>query len=985
MSEQSAPTAVSLLERGHYFLQEEQFKAADLYFNRVLDAEPNNHAAYWGLLLCAYQCRNTAELYTVNAAPFDNNTHYQHALEHADEASAAGYRAVLGSTLLACHARILEHFEAGNAFLLKEWAAHYKASAAKNPAFEALHKLINKDGKPARLADPTTAATLLAFDRLYDGVDTSPDKIDKLIDKLRTTVKRLYAAATKQALEDLARLHPAKNAALDQWAQPTATALLPEIDLSAARIGLDGNGQTISARYLTLAAALEKTAHKTEADCAAILYCYEQAEAHAASDEERKAAEAAKRAYSDRAVAGADVPPAVILYFIGKFPQNGDYCRRYVAYQTADYGKKLTSYPTDKALSNFLEKKRDDYTVDTAEEMAQKQLSRITECEQEYAAHLADVTPYADKALLLLAEPQAFKTDWDAYCARIREQHEKTLATLRERHSQVVKKRQADDKAGSSGATSKGVFAVIGAYLAVCLSVPLLLCALYTLKNPAELLQYPLIPTFLIALGACWILHLIKRGITKKLKNYHPTKYALPKACTVLLKLAPTLSLLFSLACAATFVYSFVTFPKNIGAIPIACVEDFVHIKRAPNANFILTADITVDTETSPQIKRFYGNLNGNGHTITNLTINEYAIKTNHGIIENLTLKSPVFIDDGAMTRRNRGTLRNVIVTKPKLGEDISFYGLAEQNRGRMESCTIKSAGGPCSSFVGFTEKNFGEILACSVTDANLTVDADFAGIAGVNERTLAGCSFSGNVKSHSAYGLTRLLRNDKATVKQCFTSGNLTATVRLSGLIGGVRDACVVENCYSTAKLTLKPSDPYNSYAIGLIGGIDDIKDNKTAIVRHCYFGGSVNTRAGKGTTNYGFVGAMVGDTDISSGRSDYQKEYYIDFDGCFAVASYSFGVKRSADSEGYLPVKIDTSYFTSVHDLSDVLVTTSKPAIANKSRVLNTKFLTKTMGWDTEIWNIQNGKLPTLKPYVIPVEVVATDDNSASEEGTK
>ncbi len=988
MSEQSAPTAVSLLERGHYFLQEEQFKAADLYFNRVLDAEPNNHAAYWGLLLCAYQCRNTAELYTLNAVPFDDNTHYQHAIEHADEASAAQYRAVLSATLLACHARILEQYEAGNAFLLKEWIAHYQASAAKDPAFAALHKLADKSGKPVRVSDPTTAAKLLAFDRLYDGVDTSPTDVAALVDKLRATVKRLYTAAMTQKLDDLTRLHPAAHAALDEWAQPATAAakLLPEGDLSAARIGLDGNGETVSARYVTLAAALEKTAHKTDEDCAAILYCYEQSEAHAASDDEHKVAEAAKRAFGDRAVAAEDTTADVILYFIEKFPQNGDYCRRYVAYQTVNYGKKLTAYPSDKALSSFLDKKRDAYTAATAKEIAQKQLSRIADCEQEYAAHLADITPYADKALSLLPEPQAFKHEWETYCSRIRKQHEETLAVLRERHQQVVRKQQTDDKAGSAGATSKGVFAVIASYLAVFLSVPMLLCGIYTLKSPAELLRYPLIPALLIALGACLVLHFIKRAITKKLKKYRPKKYALPKACTVLLGLAPTLSLLFSLVCAATFVYSFLTFPKNVGVIPISTAEELVYIKNAPHADFTLTANIKLKDTPTPKFGGFYGELDGDGHTISGLTVDEYLFRVNRGTIQNLTLKSVKHTDDGTLIRKNNGTLRKLTVSGITLDDEgHRIYGIADTNKGCIESCAVKSVSGKCSTFIGIADQNRGEILACTVSGVKVTAQSHVAGIANVNRAKIAGCSFDGTVNSSWAHGIAHILRGDEAVVEQCSSSGNYSANDEAAGLIGEIEDSCLVENCYSVAKLTLTPINAADSYAIGLIGSIHSIGKEKCAIVRNCYFGGSITTKQGQNGNRYGFVGATIGDTDPFSDHSSYKQSYYVDFDSCFAVASYKFGVSRAYQSEGFLPIKTETSYFTSVHDISDVIETYNDTKTINRNKLLNKKFLTETMGWDTAIWNIENGKLPTLKPYVIPIEVVLTNDNSASKEGTK
>lgn len=985
MSEQSVPTAVSLLERGHYFLQEEQFKAADLYFNRVLDAEPNNHAAYWGLLLCAYQCRNTAELYTVNAVPFDNNTHYQHALEHADEASAAGYRAVLGATLLACHARILEHYEAGNAFLLEQWFAHYRASEAKDPTFAALHKLINKNGKPARMTDPTTAAALLAFDRLYDAVDTSPDKVNELVDKLRATVKRLYTAAMTQSLDDLTRLHPAAPAALDQWTQPAAAELLPKIDLSAAHIGLDGNGETVAARYMVLAAALENTAHKTDEDCATILYCYEQAEVHAASDDECQAAEAAKRAYSDRAVAAQDTTANVILYFMEKFPQNGDYCRRYVAYQTVNYSKKLTSYPTDKALSNFLDKKRDEYTADTAAEMAQKQLTRIADTEQEYAAHLADVTPYADKALALLTEPQAFKTEWETYCARIREQYEKTLATLHERHGQVVQKQQTDDKAGTSGATAKGIIATIASYLAVCLSVPLLLCGLYTLNNPTELLRYPLIPAFLIALGVCLVLHFIKRAITKKLKKYRPTKYALPKACSVLLGLAPTLSLLFSLTCATLFVYSFITLPARAGTVPIATAEELVYIKNAPHVDFVLTADIDLEGAAFPKTFIRTGDLDGDGHTVSNIAIDGHLIRINRGTIQNLTLKSVKHTDDGTLILKNDGTLREITVSDIILDDEgHRIYGIAGTNKGRIESCAVKSVNGQCSSFIGIANQNRGEILACTVSGVKVTAQSQVAGIADVNRAKIAGCSFEGTVSSFWIHGIARVLRGDEAVVEQCSSSGNYSGDDRVAGLIGEIEDTALVENCYSVAKLTLTPINAVNSYAIGLVGSIRDIDKEKCATVRNCYFGGSITTKSGKGAHRYGYVGAMIGNTYPLSDHANYQRDYYIEFGGCFAVASYSFGVERAYQSDSHLPIKTETSYFTSSHDLSEILTLYNDTNITNKNKLLNKTFLTGTLGWDAEIWNIQNGKLPTLKPYVIPADETAAD-NTAAEEGSK
>ena len=968
MPQATVPTVRSLLERGQYFLQQEQFKAAQLYFNRVLDAAPDTHEAHWGLLLCELQCKTTAELYTVNAVPLDAYAHYHDAVKRADPTAAAHYRAVLDASLVACHARVLNYYEADNLFLINEWQQHYRASAAKNAAFDALHKLGQK-GHGLLIFDEALAPAMLAFDRLYDEIDTSLPEMPALVEQLRQAVRRIYTHTMSVRLNKLSQEHPADTAKMDTWASPSEDA--------KARIGLDSNGNTPNARYIALATALEKSARSTK-DYESILYCYDRAAAVADSDE-AGIAENAKISFCARIAGKSDATDETLLFFMQKFPQNGALYSRYVELLTDNFSKPLTAYVTDDAADAFLRKRRDDYTDDKAQDLLHTQKTRMAACEKEYADLISAAKPYADKALLLLHDAQTFEESWQAYCARIQREREQILARLQERHRKVAQKLAEDRRSGASSAVIKGILATVASYLTVCVSVPMLLCALYTIKHPLELLGYGLIPTFLFAIGGCIVLFLIKNLITRALKNYRPKKYALPKACTVLLKLAPVLALVFSLACVTTFAYSFFAFPVNAGVIPITSADELVYIKNAPHADFILAENITVEEGTAPKLSFFFGSIDGDGHTLSGVTVDEHVLGVNYGTVQNLTVQAPVYADDGTLVRKNRGTLRNVTVSNLTLNdEELSFIGFTERNTGRIESCSLRTVKGTCQSFVGIAEKNKGEIYACSVTDAAFTAASDVAGIVGVNEKLVGGCSFTGNVTGSSVYGLTRVLRKSGATVEQCFTGGNYNAGNSLSGLIGSAEDDVLVQNCYSTAKLTLTPAQAANTYAIGLVGAIDRIDDDKCVTVRNCYFGGSIITKKGPSGDRYGFVGATVGNTAPFGGSSSYTNPYYIDFDGCFAAAAYNFGVSRSYDSEGALPIKTETSYFTSVHDISEILMLYNDTNYAKRNTLLTQSFLVGTMGWDEEIWVIQNGKLPTLKPYVIPDEPIEVDTTS-------
>lgn len=78
-------SAAALLKRAYIFLEDGDFAQAREYFNRVLDSEPENAAAYVGLLCAEMKVKRQEELANANL-PLNGKTYYKNAVRFADEA-----------------------------------------------------------------------------------------------------------------------------------------------------------------------------------------------------------------------------------------------------------------------------------------------------------------------------------------------------------------------------------------------------------------------------------------------------------------------------------------------------------------------------------------------------------------------------------------------------------------------------------------------------------------------------------------------------------------------------------------------------------------------------------------------------------------------------------------------------------------------------------------------------------------------------------
>jgi formylglycine-generating enzyme required for sulfatase activity len=91
------PGVESLMKRGWLFLEDSDWEQADVYFDRVLDINPEYALAYTGKLCAMLKIKSEADLVN-HTEPLDDIKHYQKALRFADvdyNAKVAGYNQVI--------------------------------------------------------------------------------------------------------------------------------------------------------------------------------------------------------------------------------------------------------------------------------------------------------------------------------------------------------------------------------------------------------------------------------------------------------------------------------------------------------------------------------------------------------------------------------------------------------------------------------------------------------------------------------------------------------------------------------------------------------------------------------------------------------------------------------------------------------------------------------------------------------------------------
>lgn len=250
----------------------------------------------------------------------------------------------------------------------------------------------------------------------------------------------------------------------------------------------------------------------------------------------------------------------------------------------------------------------------------------------------------------------------------------------------------------------------------------------------------------------------------------------------------------------------------------IATVGDLQQIKSAKGSSFVLTNDIDASGFNFVSIENFGGVLDGNGHTVSNLTVSGSGI---FAFVENgATVKNINFLNASMELPRNAqysglvaGLSRGLNLT------NVNIYGLT------VSSDAFSSAFGCLAGRLS----NFSSVSLCQVTGAavNLPAASTVGGIVGdlLSSSTVNGCSFAGAITAESELGGIAGAADGAGTITNCHVDADLKAGNTIGGVLGSSQRAVLSQNYVEGTITATEPSNWGGYIAGGLIGDITPAK----------------------------------------------------------------------------------------------------------------------------------------------------------------
>ncbi|MDY3267940.1 MAG: GLUG motif-containing protein, partial [Phocaeicola sp.] len=233
--------------------------------------------------------------------------------------------------------------------------------------------------------------------------------------------------------------------------------------------------------------------------------------------------------------------------------------------------------------------------------------------------------------------------------------------------------------------------------------------------------------------------------------------------------------------------------------------------------NITLTGDINLTGEWTPigtYDKPYTGTFDGGGkYTITGLTVtgsNDYV-----GLFGRIG---------------SGGAVKNVILTEVNVTAGTSVGGIAGQNDGTVENCSVNGTvtGRGFNNTGGIVGTNYGTISGCSA-EGTVTGNTNVGGISG---------HCVPNYDTGTGIG---------STIVGCGSTAAVSGSNYVGGVVGSLGNNCSLTACYSTGNVTVTST---TGYAGGVVGV------NAQGTVTGCYH--ATGTVSGQGN-----VGGIVGMND--------------------------------------------------------------------------------------------------------------------------
>ncbi len=246
------------------------------------------------------------------------------------------------------------------------------------------------------------------------------------------------------------------------------------------------------------------------------------------------------------------------------------------------------------------------------------------------------------------------------------------------------------------------------------------------------------------------------------------------------------------------------------------------------------TGWVPIGTSVSP----FTGKFDGNGHVISNLTINNPAVDTR-----------------GFFGKINNAIIKNLNLENVNIKGRYQTGGIAAEINGSTEisNCTVSGIiHGMDWTTGGFiAEMLDGTLTNCSTTATVNGVQATGGFIGELKKGTITDCHSSGNVEGavERVGGFAGYIDNDLTVVTGCSSKGTVRGnTKHVGGFAGYVKSGTIV-NCYATGNVI---STAANAEGFGGFVGF-----NWNGAIDHCYATGNVSMEdGGSGLYFGGFVG---------------------------------------------------------------------------------------------------------------------------------
>ncbi len=907
-------------------------------------------------MLADRQCTETSELYMRLSVPINGDRYFNAACEYAAPKQKEEWLEDADLVMLSCHKKVLENVIGKNSFLARKWESHYSSCPSDKKIFEEENKLLLGE-----LSEKVLSPKLSL--RLYDKYCSYVSHIEnELIVSLKHLAAEQYCKYMKELFDEITSSpfdYP--NDRIVCWADP----VLGEL---RQYIGLDGHTSSVPDRYIFLAEKILASGVNGVDKYKKVEFCY-----HAATTLEAKDEYISKRdAFYKNAVMNKNAAKEEIAYIVAVSPKTAKYYWQYVLKATNNFSSGLKDCIDDSKYCSSMTKAKEDYNSDDAETVIDTQKSQLAASDALYDAILADVTPYAEKAFEYASpdEAAAFKESFDKYKGTLLEQKTNNTETINDRIAKINEKVKAENKTGKKQSHKKGLIALAFAVAALLSNFFIYKLLEYTIVPTTDILAHPITRTYFIILGiilGVLILQVIITKITAKSVSVK-AKYSVPLGYRIFVKLSKIVSIMVIPAAVVTFIYSYISFPKKMGTVTITDTSEFEFISNAPACTFSLEADLDLENSEFKGIGKFKGELIGNGHVISNVVLpKDGFIKNNKGTVSDLCFVSPSSAESLFIVKENNGIIKNVTVSGVLLGSPgVSFSGISETNNKTVSQCSVTNISGECNVFNGMFVTNKGNITGCTVSNADIKAKSGNGFGSTNNGGKIEGCSFTGSLNCYGdASGFVGTVKSDSvwnsssSSIKRCYSSGDIKGGQRLSGFISNYENGDLF-NCYSDMHIVQQCTEA-TDFVGGFICELQPDIDHSYINIENCYFGGSVTILPGE-TCDY--VGGLIGCILKHSWSWESVNVRY-----SFSVGTIDTSAAKNetlaCDYSGSTLSTRDV-YFAEKDDAKFAKIQFLQYSVAgDRNEILSRSFITEKLKWSDEIWNIEDGRLPTLKPY--------------------